>query len=176
MGQIELTSTQTTVLTALVNEYDATEEPVKGEAIAELVDRTPGTVRNQMQNLKTLSLVEGVTGPAGGYRPTPLAYETLGRNDVDDPAKLILARNNERVDVTIENIRLTSVHHPTECRARIRLRDSVAAFEVGDAVAAGPTPKSKLLLAGSVVAVDETTNELIVDIAQLEAPVETVED
>lgn len=173
MGQIELTSSQTTVLTALVNQYDATGEAVKGEVVADAVDRTPGTVRNQMQNLKSLSLVEGVTGPKGGYKPTPLAYETLGRDQVDDPAQLILARNNERVDVTVDNIKLTSVHHPSECRARIRLQEAFTEFDVGDAVAVGPTPKSKLVLAGAVVAVDETTNEIIVDVAQLEAPVET---
>lgn len=173
MAQIELTSSQRAAMTALVNEYDATGDPVKGDVIAAAVDRTPGTVRNQMQHLKDLSLVEGLTGPNGGYKPTPLAYSVLGREDIENPAQLTLARNNERVDVTVDGIRLTSVHHPEECRAHLHLQESFTEFEVGDAVAVGPTPKTHLLLAGVVQAVDTSNNEIIVDIAQLEAPVES---
>ena len=170
MANIELTSSQRAALTALVNEHDSTGEPVKGEVIAEAVDRTPGTVRNQMQHLKDLSLVEGLTGPNGGYRPTPLAYDALGREDIDDPQTMTLARNNRRVDVTVDGIRLTSVHHPEACRAHVHLQESFTEFEVGDALAVGPTPVAGLLLAGVVEAVDESNNEIVVDIAQLEAP------
>lgn len=172
MAKIELTSSQRAAMTALVNEYDATGDPVKGEVIAAAVDRTPGTVRNQMQHLKDLALVEGRTGPKGGYEPTPLAYDVLGREDIENPAQLTLARNNERVDVTVDAIRLASVHHPEECRAHLHLQESVTAFEIGDAVAVGPTPRSRLLLAGVVEAIDTSDNEVVVDIAQLEVPVE----
>ncbi|MFC7249847.1 TrmB family transcriptional regulator [Halomicroarcula sp. GCM10025324] len=172
MAKIELTSSQRAAMTALVNEYDSTGEPVKGDVIAAAVDRTPGTVRNQMQHLKDLSLVEGLTGPNGGYKPTPLAYDALGREEIDDPRTMTLARNNERVDITVDGIRLSSVHHPEECRAHIHLQESFTQFDIGDAVVVGPTPLSRLLVAGVVEAVDESNNEIIVDIAQLEAPVE----
>src|SRR5665647_2343167 len=37
----------------------------------------PGTVRNQMQALKTIGLVDGVPGPKGGYIPTALALSLI---------------------------------------------------------------------------------------------------
>jgi len=74
MSSIELTSSQKSILTALINLYGEQEDAVKGEAIAEEVDRNPGTIRNQMQSLKALQLVEGVPGPKGGYKPTSNAY------------------------------------------------------------------------------------------------------
>lgn len=77
MSSIELTSSQKSILTALINLYGEQEDAVKGEAIAEEVDRNPGTIRNQMQSLKALQLVEGVPGPKGGYKPTSNAYEAL---------------------------------------------------------------------------------------------------
>ena len=175
MTSIELTSSQRAAMTALVNEYDDSGGPVKGEVIAAALDRNPGTVRNQMQHLKDLSLVEGLTGPRGGYKPTPLAYDALGRRNVENPEQLILARNNERVDVTVDDIRLTNVQHPEECRARLRFQESFTEFSVGDAVVVGPTPLSKLVVAGVVEAVDNTNNEILLDIARIEAPVEAPE-
>ena len=70
MSSIELTASQRTILRALVNLHGEAESAVKGEAIAEEVGRNPGTIRNQMQSLKALQLVEGVPGPKGGYKPS----------------------------------------------------------------------------------------------------------
>jgi predicted transcriptional regulator len=70
MSSIELTPSQKTILQELINLFRESESAVKGEDIAENVDRNPGTIRNQMQSLKALQLVEGVPGPKGGYKPT----------------------------------------------------------------------------------------------------------
>jgi predicted transcriptional regulator len=70
MSSIELSPSQRQILSALVNLHGEHEQAVKGEQIAEEVDRNPGTIRNQMQSLKALQLVEGVPGPKGGYKPT----------------------------------------------------------------------------------------------------------
>ena len=63
---MELTPVQRDVLTALINLHRQEGQAIKGEEIAELVGRNPGTIRNQMQSLRALNLVEGVTGPKGG--------------------------------------------------------------------------------------------------------------
>src|SRR6056297_1181826 len=94
MSSIELTSSQKTVLRALVDRYTQEETAVKGEAIAEEVDRNPGTIRNQMQSLKALQLVEGVPGPKGGYKPTVDAYEALEIQQLDTAAEV--PRSEER--------------------------------------------------------------------------------
>jgi predicted transcriptional regulator len=173
MSSIELTASQKTILTALVNLHRETEDAVKGEDIAEQVDRNPGTIRNQMQSLKALQLVEGVPGPKGGYKPTANAFDVLGVQDMDQEAEVSLFLDGEPVeDANVEEISLTSVHHPELCRAEIHVRGSVREFHEGDAVRVGPTPLSKLVVEGSVDGKDDTSNILILKIESMEAPAE----
>jgi predicted transcriptional regulator len=173
MSSIELTPSQKTILRALVNLYGEDEEAVKGEDIADEVDRNPGTIRNQMQSLKALQLVEGVPGPKGGYKPTANAYEALDIQELDRAAQVPLYHDGERVeDVNVEELGFTSVHHPDLCRAEIHVRGSVRDFSEGDAVAVGPTPLSKLVVEGTVDGRDDTNNILILKIGRMEAPAE----
>ncbi len=173
MSSIELTPSQKTILTALVNLYSEQEDAVKGEDIAEEVDRNPGTIRNQMQSLKALQLVEGVPGPKGGYKPTANAYEALDVDKLDQPAEVPLTRNGERIEnANVEEIDLTSVHHPDLCRAEVRIRGSVGDFHEGDKVTVGPTPLSKLVIEGTVDGKDETNGLVILQIDHMEAPAE----
>lgn len=173
MSTIELTASQKTILTALVNLHRETEDAVKGEDIAEQVDRNPGTIRNQMQSLKALQLVEGVPGPKGGYKPTANAFDALGIQDMDQAAQVPLLLEGEQVEeANVEEISLTSVHHPELCRAEIHVRGSVRGFHEGDTVRAGPTPLSKLVVEGSIDGKDDTSNILILKIESMEAPAE----
>ncbi|MEF8799994.1 MAG: Rrf2 family transcriptional regulator [Halolamina sp.] len=174
MSSIELTTSQRKILRALVNLHGETESAVKGEAIAEEVGRNPGTIRNQMQSLKALKLVEGVPGPKGGYKPTAAAFDTLDIQQMDEPASVPLTHEGERVEgVNVEEIRLSSVHHPDLCRAELQLRGSVKRFHEGDRISAGPTPLSKLVVDGTVDGKDTTTNVLVLKIEGMEAPAET---
>ena len=66
MSTIQLTTSQERILTALVNLAENTDRPVAGARIAESVDRNAGTVRNRMQSLRNIGLVEGIAGPKGG--------------------------------------------------------------------------------------------------------------
>ena len=173
MSSIELTSSQKTILTALINLHRETEDAVKGEDIAEEVDRNPGTIRNQMQSLKALQLVEGVPGPKGGYKPTANAYEALDVDQMDEPAAVPLLHNGEPVDTAnVGEIDLSSVHHPDLCRAEIHVQGSVREFHEGDSVRVGPTPLSKLVIDGTVDGKDDTDNILILRIDDMRAPAE----
>lgn len=173
MSSIELTSSQKTILTALINLYREHEDAVKGEDIAEEVNRNPGTIRNQMQSLKALQLVEGVPGPKGGYKPTANAYEALDVDQMDEPAAVPLFHNGEAVETAnVEEIDLSSVHHPELCRAEIHLQGSVRDFHEGDNVRVGPTPLSKLVVEGAVDGKDDTSNILILRIEDMRAPTE----
>ncbi|MFB6129275.1 MAG: Rrf2 family transcriptional regulator [Salinigranum sp.] len=173
MSSIELTSSQKTILTALINLYREHESAVKGEDIATEVNRNPGTIRNQMQSLKALQLVEGVPGPKGGYKPTANAYEALDVDQMDEPAVVPLFLDGERVeDVNVDEIDLSSVHHPELCRAEIHVQGSVRDFHEGATVRVGPTPLSKLVIEGSIDGKDDTNNILILVIESMEAPAE----
>jgi predicted transcriptional regulator len=171
MSSIDLTPSQETILNALINLYRETEDAVKGEDIGEEVDRNPGTIRNQMQALKALQLVEGVPGPKGGYKPTATAYEALEIQDMDEPAAVPLRHEGEPVaEANVEEIDLSSVHHPERCRAEIHLQGSLGQFHEGDEVTVGPTPLSKLVIDGIVDGKDDTSNILILRIEQMRAP------
>lgn len=176
MSSIELTPSQKTILQELVNLSRETESAVKGEEIADRVNRNPGTIRNQMQSLKALQLVEGVPGPKGGYKPTANAYDALQIQEMDQPAEVPLYHNGDRVDdANVEEIDLTSVHHPEECRAEVTLRGSVADFREGDTVTVGPTPLSKLQVIGTLEGTDDTNNVLVLTIDDMLAPTEKPE-
>jgi hypothetical protein len=172
MSSIELTSSQRTILTALINLYRQKEEAVKGEDIAEEVDRNPGTIRNQMQSLKALQLVEGVPGPKGGYKPTANAYEALDLEQMEEPAEVPLVHNGEQLEgYNVEEIDLSSVHHPELCRAEIHVQGSIRDFHEGDEVKVGPTPLSRLVVEGTVDGKDDTNGILILRIDGMAAPV-----
>jgi len=176
MSSIELTSSQKSILTALINLYGEQEDAVKGEAIAEEVDRNPGTIRNQMQSLKALQLVEGVPGPKGGYKPTSNAYEALDIQRMDEPADVPIYHDGEEIEgVNVDGIDLSSVHHPELCRAEIHVQGSVREFHEGDSVTVGPTPLSKLVIDGTVDGKDDTANVLILRIDDMQAPDEPTE-
>ncbi|GAD53002.1 CBS domain protein [Halarchaeum acidiphilum MH1-52-1] len=168
---MDLTGSQQAILNALIDGYQSTESPMTGEKIAEAVDRHPGTIRNQMQTLKALDLVEGIPGPRGGYKPTTNAYEALDQQDLDeaDEESLTVARDYDRVDITVEVIDFLEVNHPDECKAEITFTESVADVDVGDPIAIGPTPHTGLVVAGEVTDIsDDTTIEI--DVVRLEAP------
>jgi predicted transcriptional regulator len=176
MSSIELTPSQQTILQELINLYKDSESAVKGEDIAEEVNRNPGTIRNQMQSLKALQLVEGVPGPKGGYKPTATAYDALQIQDMDQAADVPLYHNGDLVDEgNVEQIDLTSVHHPEECRAKLKLRGSISDFHEDDKVTVGPTPLSKLQIIGTLEGKDDTDNALILKIDDMQAPVEEPE-
>jgi predicted transcriptional regulator len=175
MVEIDLTPSQEQSLTTLVNQHRPGEGPVKAQRVADEVDRSLGTIQNQMQRLAQLGVVEGVSGPTGGYKPTELAFQALGREPLDDTEDVTVAHEYDRLDVTVDRIRFRSVHHPESCHVELHLQQSVDKFSVGQAVAAGPTPLSNRVVAGTVEGIDTTTNTLVLDVAQVEAPVEPPE-
>ncbi|MFB6141993.1 MAG: HTH domain-containing protein [Halorientalis sp.] len=176
MSSIELTPSQKNILQELVNLYRDSESAVKGEDIAEKVNRNPGTIRNQMQSLKALQLVEGVPGPKGGYKPTATAYDALQIQNMDQAAKVPLSHDGEPVeDANVEEIDLTSVHHPENCRAEIKLQGSLADYSEDETVTVGPTPLSKLQIIGTIAGKDDTNNKLILTIDDMRAPAEQPE-
>lgn len=169
---LELSSAQRRILRELVTRYRDDETPVKGEVIAAGIDRNAGTVRNQMQSLKTLQLVEGIPGPQGGYKPTAAAYDILSIRDIGEPAPVPLSHGSERVEgVTVADISLTSVLHPENCRAEVTLRGVPGErFSEGDAVAVGPTPLSDLRIDGVVKGFDDLNGTLVLAVESMSTP------
>ncbi|AKB84168.1 CBS domain-containing protein [Methanococcoides methylutens] len=165
---MELTPIQKEIIIELINLQRQKDSAVKGEEIAELIDRNPGTVRNQMQSLKMLGLVEGVPGPKGGYRATGAAYEALSVTSMEKEAEVPLYRNEDVVKgATVAEISFTTVRHPEMCNGRLKVLGNIKEFSGGDLVQVGPTPVNRLIVRGEVVGRDDTENLLLFKITEM---------
>jgi len=169
--ELELTQIQKDILYALITIYkNKGGGSVKGEEIAELINRNPGTVRNQMQALRSLGLVEGVPGPKGGYRPTSKAYELLSITKFEEAVRVPVVVNDEpQENLSAEEIDFPTLSHPTICQARIRIIGNIKKINPNDKIIVGPTPVNELLVYGKVVGRDDTNNTVVVDIEKIVA-------
>ncbi len=165
---MDLTPVQRDILTALINIHRVEGRAVKGEEIAELIDRNPGTIRNQMQSLKALNLVEGVPGPKGGYRATGAAYEALNIDATGDVVTVPVIRNGVLVEgATASEIVFNKVMHSQQCDGVIRVIGNIRNFDIGDEIEVGPTPVNKLYIRGTVTGRDDTMSRLILHIEEM---------
>lgn len=160
-----LTSVQKEILQSLINLYrQSNGKSIKGEEIAEMMNRNPGTIRNQMQSLRSLGLVKGVPGPRGGYKPTVEAYHNLNISDINKETQVPLYKDGKLLkDLTVAKIEFTSIPHPGECEAAIKAIGNIKSIDLGDNVRIGPTPVNKLVVTGVVVGRDDMDNILLLD-------------
>ena len=174
-----LTSVQKEILQTLINLYQSSNgKSIKGEDIAEVMSRNPGTIRNQMQSLRSLGLVKGVPGPRGGYKPTIEAYHSLNIKVSDNDSKVPIYKNGKRLDdISVAKIEFTSVPQPSECEAAIKVLGSIKDLNLGDTIRIGPTPVNNLGVMGEIVGRDDMDNILLVDTTTIRSiPKKTVGD
>jgi predicted transcriptional regulator len=151
------------ILDVLIELYEKKKETVKGEDIAELLHRTPGTVRNQMQTLRALGYVDGIPGPKGGYTPALKAYESLGIDVIDKPSVVRIYRDGELVEgVHVQKMVFTQLPHPTDCRAMITVMGDTRKLKDHDFITVGPTPVNHVILKGEVVGRDDNRREILI--------------
>ena len=164
-----LTSVQKEILQTLINLYQSSNgKSIKGEDIAEVMHRNPGTIRNQMQSLRSLGLVKGVPGPRGGYKPTIEAYHSLN---------ISVSDNDSNVPISVARSEFTSVPQPSECEAAIKVLGSIKDLNLGDEISIGPTPVNNLGVMGTIVGRDDMDNILLVDTNTIRSiPKKTVGD
>jgi transcriptional regulator len=165
---MELTPIQKDIIIALINLQRQKNRAIKGEEIAELIQRNPGTVRNQMQLLKALGLVEGVPGPKGGYKPTGSAYESLRIQHLKNESVVPLYKNNIVVNgTTAAEISFTTVRNPDACNSVVRVIGNIRDFVIDDKIQVGPTPVNRLIIRGEVTGRDDTSNSILFNITEM---------
>ncbi|MCQ8904038.1 MAG: CBS domain-containing protein [Methanothrix sp.] len=165
---MELTPVQRDILTALINIHRREGRAVKGEEIAELIDRNPGTIRNQMQSLKALNLVEGVPGPKGGYKATGAAYEALCLDNSSDIVDVPIIKNGVQVEgASASEIVFNKVMRHDSCDGTVRITGNVRDFNIGDEIEIGPTPVNRLYIRGEVIGRDDTMSRLIFKVREM---------
>lgn len=165
---MELTLVQRDILTALINVYRRENRAVKSEEIAKIIDRNPGTIRNQMPPLKVLNLVEGIPGNKGGYKATEFAYEALNFDGTKDAIAVPIIRNGVEVEgATASEIVFNKVMKSNECDGLVRIIGNVKDFNVGDEILIGPTPLNKLYIRGDVSGRDDTMSRLVFHVSEI---------
>ncbi len=159
-----LTSVQKEILQSLINLYRKSKcTSVKCENIAELMGRNSGTIRNQMQSLRSLGLVQGVPGPRGGYKPTLEAYHTL--NIQNDPCEIHVPIhvNNELIpDISVNKIEFTNILRPGDCEATITVLGDIKQLDLDNKIKIGPTPVNNLTVLGTIIGRDDVDNALLI--------------
>ncbi len=165
---MELTQIQREILTALINLQRRKGRAIKGEEIASIIDRNPGTIRNQMQSLKALHLVEGVPGPKGGYRAIAAAYDAINLDADNEVVDVPVMRNGSPVEgATANEITFYTVMRPNQCSGIVQIIGNIREFDIDDEIEIGPTPVNKTSIKGVVTGRDDTTNRLIFDIKEM---------
>jgi predicted transcriptional regulator len=165
---MDLSLIQKDILITLITLYHQQSHSIKGEEIADMIQRNPGTVRNQMQALKAVGLVDGVPGPKGGYIPSALAYKELSLNVAGGDYDVKISRNGEIVrGANVQEVDFTTLCHPDVCHAVIKLVGSAKLFEIGDQITIGPTPVNKLLIRGEVFGKDEAKQALLISTSEM---------
>ena len=159
-----LTSVQKEILQSLINLYRKSKcTSVKCESIADLMGRNSGTIRNQMQSLRSLGLVQGVPGPRGGYKPTLEAYHTL--NIENDPCEIHVPIhvNDELVsDISVNKIEFTNILRPGACEATISVLGDIKQLDLDNQIKIGPTPVNNLTIIGTIIGRDDVDNALLI--------------
>jgi len=117
-----------------------------------------------MQSLRSLGYVKGVPGPRGGYKPTIEAYHNLNIPVSDNDSKVPIYVDNEKLEgLSVAKIEFTSVPHPAECEAAIKILGNIKTLNIGDTIKIGPTPVNNLGVIGKIVGRDDTDNILLVE-------------
>jgi predicted transcriptional regulator len=104
-----------------------------------------------VQLLKNLKLVKSVPGPAGGYLPTGLAYETLGFSQETELVPVYL--NNK-----LSNVRLQELQFKPPNNGILYVKGNIQDIKMGDRV---NISSEKLLVCGKVVGRDDVSNSLL---------------
>jgi transcriptional regulator len=165
---MDLSLIQKEILITLISLYYQHSHAIKGEEIAEVLKRNPGTVRNQMQALKAIGFVDGVPGPKGGYNPTALAYRELDLSNLEQEVTVPLLRNGEPVPgMGVTEVDFTTLCHPDLCHAMVKVSGSVKIFEIGEEITIGPTPVNKLIIRGEIYGKDEVRQSILISISEM---------
>jgi transcriptional regulator len=142
--------------------------PIKGENIATIMNRNPGTIRNQMQSLRSMGIVKGVPGPRGGYKPTLDAYHVLNLSTADEEETVPLFKKDKLVEnITVAKIEFTSLPQPGDCEATITVMGDIKQLALGDKVRVGPSPVNKLVVNGIIVGRDDMDGVLLLDVRDI---------
>jgi len=134
-------------------------EVVKSETIARMLGIAPSTLRNQIGVLRSLKLVESMTGPNGGYRPTAKAYEIL---NVSDGCRTPVFINGEVSELMAEEVSINL----SKNIAKVKVLGDVTVVDYGVRILIGPSNRG-IFVCGKVVGRDDFENLVLIDVEEV---------
>ncbi len=150
------------ILGGLITIHERKKGSIKGEEIAALLNKTAGTIRNQMQTLRALGYVDGIPGPKGGYIPTLKAYEALRIQQSEYFIEVPIYQNNEKVEgMILEQIIFSNVSSPIECRCTIKILGDTSKIHERSILKVGPTPINKIIVVGEVIGRNDIDKDIL---------------
>lgn len=160
----DLKNVQKVILKFLLRLYEGEDsEPVKGDKIAEAMNRSPGTIRNHMMTLKDDGYVKAVPGPKGGYIPSSKTFEIFNLTEGYDSIKLPVLRNGNRIDnVVVNGIKFTNFSNNRNQLIHIQAIGDINQFKKGDKIRVGPSVIHQLKITGTVIGVDESDDIIMI--------------
>lgn len=160
-----LSNVQKETLTTLINLYQSSGgKHIKGEDIADALNKNSGSIRNQMIYLKQLGLVKSIAGPVGGYKPTMEAYHSLNISVSDNDYLVPVYKNGAKIkDMSVARIEFTGLSLDSGCEVSIKILGNIKFLNMGDEIAIGPTPVNNLCVRGIIVGRDDSDNLILVD-------------
>lgn len=166
---MKLTNVQKEIVQTLINISQSKKgNAVKGEEIAQAMHRNPGTIRNQMQALRSKELVKGVSGPHGGYKPTIEAYKLFNIALNSKQFSIPLFKEDEFIeDAKFKSLTLSNMTQNKEILASINIIGNIKIFESGDSIRLGPSETNQLTISGTVVSREDTENMLLVALSSV---------
>lgn len=166
MMDSELTSTQRQLLEAVRDAFESEDDPVTAEELGAQLGRSPGAVRNTMQILRSLQLVEGVPGPEGGYVLGPATEpraEEIAAASEEGPVPIAVG-GQPLQNTAAADLAFPDVDDAERCRAEIGLDGRLPLLDQGESVKVGPVPTTGIVLEGRVLSLEEREQTLVCDV------------
>ncbi|MEZ0345284.1 MAG: CBS domain-containing protein [Infirmifilum sp.] len=159
------------LLVTIVQLYESSRRPVTSTQIAEHLGKSDGTVRNTISALKAMGLVEARTGPNGGYIPTVKGLESVKSPQLMErfwePIPVVI--NGMLSKIYALELDLVGITDPTGVKAVLRVAGSMHQLRENTNIRLGPTPRTRLVIAGKTTNVDFKRREVLLSVESLVA-------
>ena len=152
------------ILKTIIQLYEEKKDIIGCDSIAKRLRCSSGTIRNQMQILRSMGYINSKPGPRVGYSPSIKAYEALELETYEEPVNVHIYRGDKKIEgVNVQKITFTKIPKPDECSSVVNVLGDTTKINKGDIIKIGPTPLNHIILKGKVVGRDDVHGEILIE-------------
>ncbi|MGQ4833610.1 MAG: CBS domain-containing protein [Candidatus Asgardarchaeia archaeon] len=158
---------QREVLEALVELYDKNKRMVRSKELAKYLGKDESGIKSIIGALKALGFVESKSGPEGGYIPTTKGREFLKKPAMTNYEVIQLKVNGQPSKISVVEIEFLDLTNIIETKAILKIIGNLHGLKEGDKIKFGPTPLTRLIIEGTVVAKDPIRREVLIKVTTM---------